>query len=220
MTFGLAYAGSARGITSASTGRRTDVLLGAALLLTLLLMRACQAWIEQDLDSEATQPDGLLPLRGLLVGGVVSLVVALAAAGVTAAAFTGPPTRPVRKPPLNSGRPLSPVAFIAGLRPDRPGSAGTPVFRVSVDRPTSNYIAIADTDFYDGDGWSFTRTFRPSGGTVPAESDPTPERTRTRRPADVHDPPQRVDRHARGCPSCTARYRSTARRSTSTPAAA
>ncbi len=173
VTFGLAYAGSARGITSVSTGRRTDVLLGAALLLTLLLMRACQAWIEQDLDSESTQPDGLLPLRGLVVGGVVSLVVALAAAGVTAAAFTGPPARPGRKPPLNNDRPLSPVAFIAGLRPDRPTSSGTPVFRVSVDRATSNYIAIADTDLYDGDGWSFIRTFRPSGGTVPAEPDPT-----------------------------------------------
>lgn len=173
VTFGLAYAGSARGITSLSSGRHTDVLLGAALLLTLLLMRAGQAWIEQDLDSEASQPDGVLPLRGLAVGGVVSLVVALAAAGVTAAAFRGPPTQPARTPPLNSSTPLSPVAFVAGLRPARPGAAGSPVFRVSVDRRTSKYIAIADTDFYDGDGWSFDRTFRPSGGTVPAESDPT-----------------------------------------------
>src|SRR5581483_383324 len=28
-------------------------------------------------------------------------------------------------------------------------------------------------NFYDGDGWSFDRTFRPSGGVIPADTDPS-----------------------------------------------
>ena len=34
------------------------------------------------------------------------------------------------------------------------------------------YFAIANVDAYDGSGWSFDRTFRPSGGVLPADTDP------------------------------------------------
>jgi hypothetical protein len=173
VTFGLSYAATARAISSSSDGRRYDTLLAAALLLTLLLLRAAQAWIEQDAGAESTQPEGVLPMRGLAVGTALSVVIALiAAAVVQSSAFDGPPTTPARVPPLDETAPLTPVSFVSGLRPADPRSKGSPLFTVTVDRQTSNYIAIADVDFYDGDGWSFNRTFRPSGGVIPADSDP------------------------------------------------
>ncbi|WP_375484130.1 transglutaminase domain-containing protein [uncultured Jatrophihabitans sp.] len=173
VTFGLAYAASVRGVTSSSDGRRYDTLLAGALLLTLLLMRAAQAWIEQDLDAETAQADGVLPLRGLAVGAVVSLVVALVAGAVVqSSAFSGPPRKASRVPPIDRATLSSPVGFIAGLRPNDPASKGRPEFTVTVDRRASAYVGIADVDDYDGDGWSFARTFRPSGGVVPDETDP------------------------------------------------
>ena len=174
VTFGLAYAGTARAVSSADDGRRYDTLLAAALLLAMLLLRAAQAWVVQDESAEMTQPDGVLPLRGLVTGGVLSVVIALAAAAVVqSSAFEGQPTTPARVPPLDQSRPLTPVAFVAGLRPHDPTSKGDPLFRISTDRPTSNYVALASVDYYDGDGWTFSRTFRPSGGVVPADSDPS-----------------------------------------------
>lgn len=173
ITFGLAYAASVRGIASAGDGRRYDTLLAGGLLLTLLLMRAAQAWIEQDLDAETAQPDGVLPLRGLAIGTALSVVVALlVGATVQTSAFSGPPVTPARIPPLDRSQPLSPVGFVAGLRPDDPKSAGRALFTVTLDHRASPYIGIADVDSYDGDGWSFSRTFRPSGGVVPVEADP------------------------------------------------
>lgn len=174
VTFGLSYAGTARAITSSTDGRRYDTLLAGALLLTLLLLRAAQAWIEQDLGAETTQPEGILPLRGLAVGTVLSVVIALlAAAVVQSSAFSGEPTTPARIPPLDQTQPLTPLSFVSGLRPSDPKSKGSELFKVTVDHRTSNYIGIADVDYYDGDGWSFHRTFRPSGGVIPIDSDPS-----------------------------------------------
>src|SRR5439155_20521026 len=87
-------------------------------------------------------------------------------------AFAGRPVQPARVPPLDQDRPLTPIAFVAGLRPGNPASKGRLLFKMSIDRATSNYVALASVDFYDGDSWSFARTFRPSGGVVPADPDP------------------------------------------------
>jgi hypothetical protein len=174
VTFGLSYAGTARAISNASDGRRYDTLLAGALLLALLLLRAAQAWVVQDESAEITQPEGVLPLRGLWIGAALSIVVAAAAAGVVqSSAFTGRPVTPARVPPLDQGKPLTPVAFVSSLRPNDPKSAGRPLFKFSTDRPTTGYVSLASVDFYDGDGWTFTRTFRPSGGVLPADLDPT-----------------------------------------------
>jgi uncharacterized integral membrane protein len=174
VTFGLAYAGTARAITSADDGRRYDTLLAGALLLTLLLLRAAQAWVIQDESAEMTQPDGVLPLRGLAIGTVLSVVIAAGAAGmVQSTAFAGRPATPARVPPVDQSRPLSPVAFVSSLRPPDPKTKGVPLFKVSTDRSSSPYISLATVNFYDGDGWSFDRTFRPSGGVIPADADPS-----------------------------------------------
>jgi hypothetical protein len=173
-TFGLAYAGTARAVTSSDDGHRYDTLLAAALLLVLLLLRAAQAWVLQDSSAETTQPDGVLPLRGLATGAVLSVVIALGAAAVVqSSAFSGQPVTPARTPPVDESRPLTPVSFVSGLRPSNPKSKGDVLFKLSTDRPTSRYVSIASVDYYDGDGWTFSRTFRPSGGVIPADSDPT-----------------------------------------------
>lgn len=174
VTFGLSYAATTRAITSTSDGRRYDTLLAGALLLTLLLLRAAQAWVEQDAGAQVSQPEGRLPLRGLFIGTTTSVVVALLAGVIVqASTFSGPPTTPARVPPTDLSQPLTPLAFVAGLRPTNPAGSGTDLFRVTFDRSASRYVAIADVDTYDGDGWSFHREFRPSGGVIPADQDPS-----------------------------------------------
>lgn len=172
-TFGLAYAGTARAVTNSADGRRYDTLLGGALLLVVLLLRAAQAWVGQNESAQTTQPDGIMPLRGLTIGAVVAIAVAAGAAGaVQSHAFAGRPATPARVPPVDQSHPLTPLAFVGELRPSNPRSTGQQLFKVVVDRPTSNYLALASVDYYDGDSWSFSRTFRPSGGVLPADPDP------------------------------------------------
>ncbi len=172
--FALAYAGSARAITSSEDGHRYDTILAAALLLTLLLLRTVQAWVAQDNAAETTQPDGVLPLRSLTIGAALSVIIALGAVGVaqTTALATNPNT-PQRHPPVDRTKPFTPISFIAGLRPSNPRSPGTPVFKIVTQNVTPRYIPIASLDYYDGDGWSFNREFRPSGGIVPNDADTT-----------------------------------------------
>jgi transglutaminase-like putative cysteine protease len=174
VTFGLSYAGSVRAASgSAHDVRVSDTLIALALLITLLLLRVAQSWVRQEDGALSTQPDGVLPLRGLVIGSGTALAVALiAAVAVQSSAFTGRSTTPERVPLIDSSQPLSPVAFISGLRPAKATTPGQPVFHVTVDRAAPAYIGIANVDYYDGDGWSFNRSFRPSGGILPADSDP------------------------------------------------
>lgn len=174
VAFGLSYAATVRAGTSGTHGTRVaDTWLAVALLATLLLLRAAQSWLRQDASAESTQPDGVLPLRGLFVGLAATVAVTLlAAAAVQSAAFEGRTRAPQRVPAVDQSRPLSPVAYVAGLRPSTPTAAGDPVFRVTVDSPSSPYFGIANVDYYDGDGWTFDRSFRPSGGILPADRDP------------------------------------------------
>ena len=175
IAFGLSYAATVR----AAVGNARDVgvydtALAAELLVALLLLRVAQSWVRQDRAAEATQPDALLPLRGLVVGiATTALVAVIAAATTQTSPFAKQPAAPQRIPTVNSSQPLTPLSFIAGLRPSDPRSTGTPVFSVSVNRRSPAYFGVANVDYYDGDAWSFTRTFRPSGGVVPADTDPT-----------------------------------------------
>ena len=71
VAFGLAYAATQRAAgVGAAVGPARETMLAAALLVTLLLMRVAQAWVRQDETAESTQPDGVLPLRGLVAGTV------------------------------------------------------------------------------------------------------------------------------------------------------
>lgn len=180
VAFGLAYAGTQRAAgLDTGAARSRETLLAAGLLVTLLVLRVAQAWVRQDETAESTQPDGILPLRGLVVGTVTTLVVALAASlAVQTSAFPKRANTPQRIPSINESNPLTPLAFTAGLRPPSTTSPGVAVFSVRLDKANPGYFAIANVDSYDGSGWSFDRTFRPSGGVLPADSDTSLRTTR------------------------------------------
>jgi hypothetical protein len=174
IAFGLSYAATQRAAGAALTSTLTrESLLAAALLVTLLLLRVAQAWVRQDQTAESTQADGVLPLRGLVVGVVTTLVIAVVAAlAVRTTAFPKRAVEPQRVPSIDQTNPLTPVGFVSGLRPRSNTDPGRPVFTVTTDKPTPGYFSIANVDFYDGAGWSFDRTFRPSGGVLPVDTDP------------------------------------------------
>lgn len=174
VSFGLAYAATQRASGSGLTSTRPrETLLAAALLVTLLLVRVAQAWVRQDESAETSQPDGVLPLRGLVVGSITALVVALVAAfAVQNSAFPKRAATPQRVPSIDQTKQLTPLGFVAGLRPSSAEDPGHPVFTVTTDATTPGYFAIANVDYYDGAGWTFDRTFRPSGGVLPDDTDP------------------------------------------------
>lgn len=173
ITLGLSYAATTRAITSADVGRRSDTLIAAALLLVILVQRAVGAWIAQNSSVTAESPDSALPVRSVAIGVVLAVAVAaLAGVVVQAPAFSRPPVTATRQAPINRASLLTPLSFIAGLRPSSATSRGRELFRMITNRPSSNYIGIASVDVYDGDGWTFDRTFRPSGGVLPADTTP------------------------------------------------
>ena len=173
VTFGIAWAATQRAAGDVGQEHLYGVVLAAALLGCGLLLRAAQSWVEQDITAEATQAGGVLPLRGLVWGVIVTTVVTLVSSMVVRSpAFAKKSAAPQRVPSISETNPVTPVAFIAAMRPANPKLPGTPVFDVTVDRETSPYLSIASVDYYDGDGWSFDRTFRPTGGVVPDDTDP------------------------------------------------
>lgn len=172
VSFGLAYAATVRAVQSGTNESHwNESVIAALLLLVLLLMRVAQTWVRQDETAESTQADGILPMRGLVVGAITTVLVALVAGlAVQSSAFTRSTTTPQRIPSVNDSRPLSPVDFVASLRPPDPKAAGRAAFSVQTDGPTLGYFGIANVDQYDGSGWAFTRTFRPSGGVLPDDA--------------------------------------------------
>jgi transglutaminase-like putative cysteine protease len=172
--FGLAYAATQRAAPSSNHSTRpVQILLAGGLLVTLALIRTVQVWVGQDAAATASQADSVLPLRGLAVGAVVALVATTAAAfAVHTSAFHGRAATPQRVPAVNQSTPVTPTAFIAALR-TMPGKPAQPLLQVTLDQRAPAYFGIASVDFYDGDSWSFNRLFRPSGGVVPADLDPS-----------------------------------------------
>jgi hypothetical protein len=111
VAFGLSYAATQRAAGSELlTARHRETILAGFLLVTLLLMRVAQAWVRQDDSAQSTQPDGILPLRGLVTGTVTTLVVALAAALIVQTdAFPKHSSAPQRVPSVNDSKPLTPM---------------------------------------------------------------------------------------------------------------
>lgn len=169
VAFGLAYAATAR---AGGFGAGREVLLAAGLVLVLLLSRVAQlAVTAPDASADAGEGTARAVLRPLGVGAATSLAAVLVAALVAQAGAFGSSSAEVqRRPAVDLAQPLSPVAFVASLRPADPTDPGTPVFSVRTAAPSSGYFAFASVDAYDGAGWSFTRTFRPSGGMLPGAS--------------------------------------------------
>ncbi len=183
IVFAVGYAGGSRAMgPDAEVAHRVDLGIGAGLLLVLVLLRVAQGWLAQDEGSEAAgqvvNTDdaaslNLLPLQRIAAGVVTALVVAgLAVFIADRSVFAGPPTVVKRIPSVTQADPTTPLAYVSSLRPANRKDAGTPLFDVSVDQKTPGYFGLASVDFYDGDSWSFTRSFKPSGGVLPADTDP------------------------------------------------
>ncbi|HLI24663.1 MAG TPA: transglutaminase domain-containing protein, partial [Acidimicrobiales bacterium] len=130
-------------------------------------------------------PDGSLP--GGHGEGVRRLLAGLAFTGaVAAASWAVIPQLPGmgghggtlrRPPPTVSPVATSPVDVMASLRDDDPTAPPTPLLRVQTTRPFDGYLPIAVLDTYDGDLWSFDRTFQPTGGRIPPPPPLAPQAT-------------------------------------------
>lgn len=174
VVLGLSVAATERTVTSTHDDRRVNLLLGVGLLVVMLLFRAAASWVQQSESATEVTVDGRLPLRSVGYGVLAAVAVAaLSAAVVQAPAFTARAKTPQRVPAVRQAEPLTPVAFVSSLRPAQRTDPGRNLFTVRVDGTASSYVPIADVDYYNGDGWSFQRTFRPSGGVVPQEADPS-----------------------------------------------
>ncbi len=115
---------------------------------------------------------------GAAMAAVMLVVLTAAVAGVPALAAK--PASVSRPTQLLSGMVVDPLDALAALRSADPGAAPRDVFEVQVQSAWSGYIPLAVLDQYDGDAWSFSATFRPTGGRVPspatlAASDPEAE---------------------------------------------
>jgi hypothetical protein len=105
------------------------------------------------------------------------MLVALTAAVAGVPALTAKPASVSRPTQLLSGIVVDPLDALAALRSADPGAAPRDVFEVQLQRAWSGYVPLAVMDQYDGDAWSFSATFHPTGGRVPspaalAASDP------------------------------------------------
>ncbi|MGA3220644.1 MAG: transglutaminaseTgpA domain-containing protein [Acidimicrobiales bacterium] len=95
-----------------------------------------------------------------------ALVVSLGAGIGSVPALASRPTTVSRPTQLLSGMVVDPLDTLAALR--RSGSQARDLFDVQVQKAWSGYIPVAALDEYDGDTWSFSATFRPTGGRVPS----------------------------------------------------
>jgi hypothetical protein len=109
-------------------------------------------------------------LRRALFGAVTAALVAAALAiGVSSVpAFANKPTAVTRSTQLLLGTVVDPLDALASLRDSDPRAQPVTLFTVQVDKTWSGYMSLAALDNYDGDIWTFSATFRPTGGRVPS----------------------------------------------------
>jgi hypothetical protein len=111
--------------------------------------------------------------RGGLMAAAVAAVVAVVLA-VTLPSATGLSSKRAasldRVAPLDTSAMLDPVDALAALRDGNPHGRPVEQLRVVTNRPSDGYLAMAILDDYDGALWSFSTTFKPTGGRIPAEA--------------------------------------------------
>jgi hypothetical protein len=98
----------------------------------------------------------------------VLLAAALTLAVPGALSFAGKPKTVSRPTPVVSTTVVDPVDSLASLRRYDPSAPPKTFFTAQVFEPWSGYLPVADLNNYDGDSWSFSATFRPTGGRVPS----------------------------------------------------
>ena len=96
------------------------------------------------------------------------LVLAMAAGISSVPALAAKPATVSRPTQLVSGMVVDPLDALATLRGSNPRAAARALFSVQVRSRWSGYIPLAVLDQYDGDTWTFSAVFRPTGGRVPS----------------------------------------------------
>lgn len=103
---------------------------------------------------------------GAAMAVLLAAVLTLAVPG--ALSFAGKPKSVSRPTPVVSTTVVDPVDSLASLRRYDPNAPPKTYFTVQVFEPWSGYLPVADLDNYDGDSWSFSATFHPTGGRIPS----------------------------------------------------
>jgi hypothetical protein len=122
--------------------------------------------------------------RGSLRRGLTGGALALALAGALAPsvpdlpAFASRPVALARPTQLLARTVVDPVDKLASVRDSGPAAPPRNMLSVEVHQPWNGYVSMATLNTYDGDSWSFSATFRPTGGRVPGTpGDSTPGAT-------------------------------------------
>jgi hypothetical protein len=96
------------------------------------------------------------------------LIVALAIGVSRVPALVNKPSALTRSTQLLSSTVVDPLDALASLRSSDPTGLPRSLFSVQVQGPWSGYMSMAVLDNYDGDIWTSSATFRPTGGRVPS----------------------------------------------------
>jgi transglutaminase-like putative cysteine protease len=147
-------------------------VLAAALLAVVGLRQAGRDEEQAHAARRATASDRATHRR-LVTGLAAAVVFAVAATAVAevAPASRPEPAAPTRAVPVVAPVLEDPIGVLAHLRERDPDAE---LFVVGLDGPASGYLALASLDRYDGDAWSFDRTFMPTGGRIPLEASAVP----------------------------------------------
>ncbi len=103
------------------------------------------------------------------VGAALAVVLAAALAVVVPGTLSvaGKATTVSRATPVVSNIVVDPVDALASLRRYDPSAPPETLFTVDVSGTWSGYLPVAELNNYNGDSWSFSATFQPTGGRVP-----------------------------------------------------
>jgi transglutaminase-like putative cysteine protease len=159
--------------TSAPVGAgvAASVSLLGALMLCALARQAVldreRALVQARTDDQHSRRTATLRRAALFTAMAAVLAADFAAAVPGALSVGGKPATVSRSTPLVSGVVVDPLDALASLRDSEPSAPPLLLFKADVQQSWNGYMTLAALDDYDGDVWSFSATFRPTGGRVP-----------------------------------------------------
>lgn len=148
----------------AAAGGLLFLLLAAIAIGRRLLIDAERPAIVAEIDVQSGDA-----LRSVLAWSGLAIAVAVLA-GLVVPVLPGmraTPAAVARATTTDNVATLAPVGTIAALRDGDPQAPAVTLFTVALGGPSTGYLPVATLDNYDGDIWTFDRTFKPTGGRIP-----------------------------------------------------
>jgi Transglutaminase-like superfamily/TgpA N-terminal domain len=167
--FVLSYA-----VSASAPGSNTAV--GPLLLLVLATTavarhRETEAPVVSVGGATGNQTDERPPKnRGVMVGAIIAIAVA-AAAALVVTAVPSSNSKPVslhRPAPTAASVVVDPVDSMAQLRDGNPHAPASREIQIDLNGASTGYLSMAVLDEYDGAVWQFIATFQPTGGRIPS----------------------------------------------------